>query len=190
MADTPRKMLDILGTMFAEGQSANSLTPQKFRDVVESLKTQYCVSTFSAGATFTTAAVSTWKAIDVADALLSANGFSRTSAGIYQYDDPPVDSVSLATGVRSFLALGFADVEPLAAPEEFSFGFAVDGTIATNTISSQNLPSLVLANNVVFGGLLVDLASGESVTAQARNNTAGNNLTINNLTTILIGLND
>jgi hypothetical protein len=160
MADTPRKMLDILGTMFADGQAANSLTPQRFRDVVETLKTQYCVSTFSAGATFTTAAVSTWKAIDVTDSLLSANGFSRQSAGIYQYDAPPVDSVTLANA------------------------------IATNTITSQNLPSLVLANNVVFGGLLVDLANGEQVTAQARNNTAGNNLTINNLTTILIGLND
>ena len=190
MADQVRKMLDITGTLFAEGQVANSLTPQKFRDTMATLKTQYCVSTFSAGATFTTAAVSTWKAIDVTDALLSANGFSRTSAGIYQYDDPPVDSVTTATGVRSFFALGFADVEPLAAPEEFSFAFAVDGTIATNTFTSQNLPSLVLANNVVFGGLLVDLASGESVTAQARNNTAGNNLTINNLTTILIGLAD
>jgi hypothetical protein len=190
MADTPRKMLDILGTMFADGQAANSLTPQKFRDVVETLKTQYCVSATAASATFTTAAVSTWKALDTADSLLASNGFSRTSAGIYQYDAPPVDSVTLSNGVRSFLALGIATVEPLAANEEFSFGFAVDGTIATNTVTSQNLISLVLPSNIVFGGLLVDLANGESVTAQARNNTAGNNLTVESLTTILIGLND
>lgn len=190
MADTIRKILDIAGTMFADGQTAKSLTPQRFRDFVETLKTQYNVSSFSAGGTFVTAAVNTWKAIDVADAQTAGNGFSRQSAGVYQYDSPPKDSVSGANQTRSFLALGIGSVEPIAAPEEFSFGFAVDGTIATNTIQSQMLVTLAQSNIVVFGGILVDLANGEQVTAQARNDTAGNNLTINNLTTILIGLTD
>jgi hypothetical protein len=189
MADTPRKMLDILGTMFADGQAANSLTPQKFRDVVETLKTQYYVANVSASATFTTAAAATWKAIDVTDALTASNGFSRTSAGVYQYDDVPIDSVSLANGVRSFFCLGFASVEPLTAAQEGDFAFAVDGTIATNTIASDNLPTLLKVNNIVFGGILVDVASGESITAQYRNDT-GDNLTVNSLTTIIIGLND
>jgi hypothetical protein len=191
MADNIRKMLDITGTMFADGQVAKALTPQKFRDTMETMKTQYAYATFTAGGTFTTAAVGVWKAINMADALTAGNGFSRAGAGLYQYDAPPVDSVSLANGTRNFLAVGIASVEPLTAPEEFSFAFGVDGIVpATGTIQSEMLTTLVQSNIVTFGGVITGLGNGNQVAALCRNDTAGNNLTINSISLFLMGLND
>lgn len=189
MADTVRKMLDIVGTMFADGQSSKALTPQRFRDVVETLKTQYAMTRSAAG-TFTTAAVSVWKALDNTTTYVG-NGFSNPSAGVIQYDNPPVDSVSLANQPRSFLAISIASVEPLgAAPEEYSFSFGVDGTVNSDTIQTINLPTALKSELVVWMGVLPAVTNGQQITNQVRNDASGNNLTVNGVTTILIGLND
>ena len=190
MADTIRKMLDITGTLFADGQVAKSLSPQRFRDVMETFKTQYYVSHIAASGAFTTAGAATWKSIDRTDVVIASNGFTGDLSGSYQYDDPPVDSVTLVNGVRNFICLGFASVSALTADQVGEFGFAKDGTIVDNTRASAFLEFTGTERvNVTFGGMIVGLANGEAITAQYKNDT-GDNLTIDSLTTIIIGIND
>ena len=190
MADTRRKMIDLTGTLFADGQTAKSITPQDVRDLIETVKTSYMVSNTSTPATHTVSATTTWDPYIGTDSLIAGSGFTRNSAGAYQFDGAPVNSVSLANDTQNFLCLGMASVEPLTAASEISFTFSVDGTEVTATQQSQYLPTLLQPEVVCWGGVLPALASGEVVTTEIYNLTSGNDITINNLTTILIGLND
>lgn len=189
MADTIRKMLDITGTMFKDDQAAKSLTPQRFRDVMETMKTQFAFYKFSAGA-FTTGTTGTYKSLDNTGAIVLANGFSEASDGVIQYDTVPVDSVNSSNQPRSFLAVAVANVEPLTGAFESEYAFAVDGTPDTNSVQNVELTTLLEPQQVVLVSVLQNLTSGQQVTFEVKNIDNTNNLTVNNCIILLIGLND
>lgn len=189
MADTIRKMLDITGTMFKDDQAAKSLTPQRFRDVMETFKTQFIFYRFT-GTSFTTGSTGTYKSLDVTAAPVLTNGFSEVSDGTIQYDSPPVDSVSAANQPRSFLAIALASVEALTGAYEAEFAFAVDGTQDANSTQNVELTTLLEPQQVMVATVLQNVTSGQQITLDIKNIDNTNNMTINNAIILLIGLND
>jgi hypothetical protein len=188
MADNLRKLLDLTGTLFNDGQAARSITPQDLRDLMVTFRTQYMVSSMTTPATMTLTGGATKDTYALTDSLVASNGWSRNSAGSYNYDTAPIDSVSLAAGTRTFLALGICTCEMLTTISEVDFWFAKNGTAVASTIGGNNLTDAVLNQQVIFGGALVDLVATDDITVQIENLTDTDDITIKSLSTILIGM--
>ncbi len=125
------------------------------------------------------------------DSIVKAKDWTRDSAGTYSYDKGPVDSVTGATtGTRSFIALGMASVEMITGISEVEFSFAKNATKVVSTLQGNNLQTAVLPDQVIWGGILVDLVATDVITVLIENMTDTDNITINYLNTFLIGMPD
>lgn len=188
MVDNVRKITDLTGKLFEDGQSANAITPQDMRDLIETMKTQYLWAYLASGP-FTIANSDTEYTLTNADTFVS-NGFSSSGAGVYTYNSPPVDSVSGNNKARSFLATAIIHGFTGSTADIMSFSFAVDGSLVTGLTSRGFVGSATLPAVFAVTGIIKDLKNGELVTLKINNTISSSDFTVTKGSVILMGLND